>query len=86
VRVVVVGNIAHVVIDGPGSVHELFVGDFGENLVKVAFHLLGRVGIVDSPDHHRHEAYLAISDPTRLVLEVALGEDGRLAEFTLSVH
>jgi hypothetical protein len=84
--VVVVGDVAHVVIDGPGSVHELFVGYLGENLMEVALHVIGRVGIVCSPDDHRHEADLAVPDPTRLVFEVSLGEDGRLAEFTLRVH
>jgi hypothetical protein len=84
--VIVVGNIAHVVIDGPRSIHKLFVRDFGEDLVEVAFNLLGRVRIVRSPNDHRHEANLAVPDPTGLVLEVALGEDGRLAEFTLPAH
>jgi hypothetical protein len=85
-RVVVIGNVAHVVIDGPGGVHKLFVRHFGEDLVQVALHLIGRVGIVRSPDHHRYQAYLAVPDPARLVFEVSLGEDGRLAEFTLPVH
>jgi hypothetical protein len=84
--VVVVGNIAHVVIDGPGGIYKLFVRDFGEDLVEVALDLIGRLRIVRSPDDHRHEAYLAVPDPTGLVFEVALGEDGRLAEFTLSAH
>lgn len=84
--VVVVGNIPHVVIDRPGGVHKLFVRHFGEHLVEVALYLIWRVGIVRSPDHHRHETYLAVPDPTRLVFEVALGEDGRLAEFTPPVH
>jgi hypothetical protein len=86
VRVVVVGDVAHVVIDGPGGVDKLFVRDFGEDLVEVALHLIGRVRIVRSPDNHRHEAYLTVPDPTGLVFEVALGEDGRLAEFTPPVH
>jgi hypothetical protein len=86
VRVIVIGDIAHVIIDGPGGVHKLFVRYFGEDLVEVALHLIGRVGIVRSPNHHRHEAYLAVPDPTGLVFEVALGEDDRLAEFTLPTH
>jgi hypothetical protein len=86
VRVVVVRNVAHVVVDGPGGVDELFVRYLGEHLMEVALDLIGRVGIVGSPDNHRHEADLAVPDPTRLVFEVALGEDGRLAEFTLSAH
>jgi hypothetical protein len=86
VRVVVVGDVAHVVIDGPGGIHKLFIRHCSENLVEVSLHLIGRVGIVGSPHHHRHEAYLAVSNPTDLVFEVALGEDSRLAEFTLSVH
>jgi hypothetical protein len=86
VRVVVVGNVAHVVVDGPGGVHKLLVGNFGEYLMEMTLHLIGRVGIVGSPDDHRHEADLTVPDPTGLVFEVALGEDGRLAEFTLPVH
>ena len=85
-RVVVIGDVAHVIIDGPGGVHKLFVRDFGQNLVEVALYLVGWIGIVCSPDHHRHEAYLTVPDPTGLVFEVALGEDGRLAEFTLPGH
>jgi hypothetical protein len=54
--------------------------------MEMAFHVLGRFGIVGSPDDHRHKAYLAVPDPTRLVFEVALREDCRLAEFTLPVH
>jgi hypothetical protein len=84
--VVVIGNVAHVVIDGPRGVHKLFVRDFGQNLVEVALYLVGWIGIVRSPDHHRHEAYLTVPDPTGFVFEVALGEDGRLAEFTLPGH
>jgi hypothetical protein len=86
VRVVVVGDVAHVVIDRPGGVNKLFVRDFGENLVEVALDFLGRVRIVRSPDDHRHKTYFAVPDPTCLVFEVALGEDGRLAEFTLPAH
>jgi hypothetical protein len=86
VRVVVIGDVAHVVIDGPGSIHKLFVRHFSQDPVEVALHLVGRIGIVRSPDHHRDEAYLTVPDPTGLVFEVALSEDGRLAEFTLSVH
>jgi hypothetical protein len=84
--VVVIGNVAHVVIDGPRGVHKLFVRDFGEDLVEMALDLVGWVRIVESPHHHRHETYLAVPDPTGLVFEVALGEDGRLAEFALPVH
>jgi hypothetical protein len=84
--VIVVGDIAHVVIDGPGGVHELLVRDLGEYLVEVALYLLGRVRVVRPPHDHGHETYLAVPDPTGLVFEVALGEDGRLAEFTLSTH
>jgi hypothetical protein len=86
VRVVVVGDVAHMVVDGPGGVDKLLVRYFGEDLVEVALDLLGRVWIVGPPHNHGHEAYLTVPDPTGLVFEVALGEDGRLAEFTLPAH
>ena len=85
-RVVVLRDVAHMVIDAPRRVDELFVRDFRQNLVEVALYLVGWIGIVRSPDHHRHEAYLTVPDPTGFVFEVALGEDGRLAEFTLPGH
>jgi hypothetical protein len=84
--VIVVGDVAHVVIDGPGGVDKLLIRDFGEDPVEVPLDFIGRIRIVRSPHDHRHEAYFAVPDPTRLVFEVALGEDGRLAKFTLPAH
>ena len=85
-RVVMIGDVAHVIVDRPGGVDELIVSDLGENLVKMAFDVVGWRRVVHSPDNHRHETDFAVANPTRLVFEVALREDCRLAEFTLPVH
>ena len=67
-------------------VSELQIGDGAEHLVEVALHLLGRRGVVLAPHDHRHEADLAVTDPARLVLEVALRDDGRLAQLAGVAH
>lgn len=85
-RVIVLGDVAHVVVDGPRGVHELLISDFGEDLMEVSAHLVGGQCVVHTPDHHRHEADLAVRDPTDLVFVVALGEDGRLAELAGPAH
>jgi hypothetical protein len=86
VRVVVVGDVAHVIIDRPGSIDELVVRDFSEDLMKVAFDVVGWYGVVHSPDNHRYETDFAVTDPARLVFEVALREDSRLAELANVAH
>jgi hypothetical protein len=41
------------------------------------------VRVVSFPDHHRHEAGLALGDPAEVVLVIPLGEARRLAEFAV---
>ena len=86
VCVVVVRDVAHVVVDRPARVFELFVGDAGERVVEVTLDLIGGNGVVHPPHDHGHEAYLAVTDPTRLVFEVALRDNRRLAQLAGTAH
>src|SRR5215472_15019442 len=68
VRVVVVGNVAHVVV-------HVVLAHLGEShVVQAGPHVLevfgrGR-GAVPTPDHHGHVAYVALGDPADVVLVV----------------
>jgi hypothetical protein len=62
------------------------LSDHAQDVVKVTLYVVGRRGVVLSPDDHRYEADLAVAHPTDLVLEVALGDDGRLAEVAAVTH
>jgi hypothetical protein len=81
-----IGDVAHVIVDGPGGVYKLVVRDLGEDLMEVALDVVGRRCVVHSPDNHRHQTDFAVTNPTRLVFEVSLGEDGRLTEFANVAH
>ncbi len=82
--VVVVGDVAHVIVKGPLPRTQLAVGDVGEPVAKPLAHVTGWGGVVHAPDHHGHEADLAVTDPAVVVLEVARRDDGGLAE--IAVH
>jgi hypothetical protein len=86
VRVVVVRNVAHVIIDGPGGVHELVVRYLGKDLMEVTLNVVGRHRVMYAPHDHRNETDFAVANPTGLVFEVALGEDGRLTELATVAH
>ena len=66
-RVVVVGDVAHVVVD---VVLELEV--HGDHLGELRVHVLElvgrRLGAVGPPHDHRHRADLALRDPAHVVL------------------
>ena len=81
-----VRDVAHVVVDAPSGVDELLVRPPPPGLVEVALHVVGGQRGVSAPHHHRHEADLAVRDPADLIFEVALGEDGRLAELAVPAH
>jgi hypothetical protein len=81
-----VGDVTHVIVDRPGGVDELVVRDLGEDLMEVALDIVGWRSVVYSPDDHWHETDFAVTNPTRLVFEVALREDGRLTEFATVAH
>ena len=83
-RVVVVGNVAHVVVNLPAVLPEKGVGDGGQLGVQVRFHVVGGLWVVHRPDHHRHEADLAVSNPAGLVLEVATSDGRRFAEIAVA--
>ena len=70
-RVVVVGNIAHVVVDGPVAGPELAVRDNRQSRVELALDLDGRRVDVRPPHHHRHQADFAVSDPAEVVVKVS---------------
>jgi hypothetical protein len=84
--VIMVRDIAHVVVDGPARVDELLLRDAREHFKKVAFHVIGRFGIVHTPHDHRHEADLAVTDPARLVFEVSLRYDRGFTELAAVAH
>lgn len=79
-RVVVIGDVAHVVVVGPVAVTELGVRDDTQRGKEPLLHLFRRRVIVGSPHHHRHEADFAIGDPTVFIGKVTSGEDGCFAE------
>ena len=81
-RVVVIGNIAHIVVHLPTALANNGVGDRGEAIVQLRLGVgVGR-GAVYAPDNHRYEAYFAVSDPAQFVVEVARRNGCRLAEIT----
>ncbi len=85
-RVVVVGDVAHVVVEGPLALADLAVRDDDEPDPHPFTLFLGGRGAVFSPYDHRHETDLAVGDPAEFVLEVARRDDGRLAEFADLAH
>jgi len=86
VRVVMIGDVAHVVINGPGRLSELGRGDDAERVMEMALDLGRGRGVVHAPDNHRHEANLAVTNPTSVVFEVTLGDDGCLTKFAAVAH
>lgn len=85
-RVVVVGDVAHMIVDRPSGVDELVVRDLGEDLMEMALDIVRWRSVVHAPDDHRYETDFAVTNPTRLVFKVALSEDGRLTEFATVAH
>jgi hypothetical protein len=81
-----VGDVAHVVVDGPGRIDELLLGDASQRVMKRSLHVLGRFGIMHPPYDHRHETDLAVTDPAQLVFEVPLRDDCSLAELARTAH
>jgi hypothetical protein len=81
VGVVVVGDVAHVVIDVV-LVIEVGTYDKGETFVEHGLHLMGRLGIVLLPDDHRDCADLALGDPALIILVEPLGEASGFTEIT----
>ncbi len=84
--VVVVGDVAHVVIDRPLTDPEFTVGHRRESFVELSFQILRWRGVVVAPHHHGHEAYLAVRDPAEIVLDVTRRDHRRLAELTIAAH
>lgn len=83
-RVVVIGDVAHVVVVGPVATTELGVRDDTQCGEKPFLHLFGRRVIVGSPHHHRHKADLTVGDPTVIIGKVTSGDDGCFAEIAVA--
>lgn len=84
--VIVIGDVPHVIINRPRRGGKLHVGDERERVVKLTLYFWRRSRVVNSPHHHRHQADLAVGDPTRLIFVVTLGDDRGLAEFAAFAH
>lgn len=80
--VIVIRNIAHVVVDLPGSFAQDFVGDSRQAFMQSCLDVVGRAGIVLSPHHHWDQTNFAVRDPAEFVVEVALSDDRRFAQVT----
>jgi hypothetical protein len=81
VSVEVVGNRSQPVID-PVVDADDSTSDICEHIPQHGPDLLRGIRVVSFPDHHRHEARLALGHPAVLVLVVPLGEASCLAQFT----
>ena len=80
-RVIVIGNVAHVIINFPLRVAENLIGNNGQALVQRRLYLLVRCGVVFSPHDHWYETDLTVRNPTQLVVEIALRDRRGLAQF-----
>ena len=78
VGVVVVGDVAHVVVDVVAVEHR--GGDAGELAVHVGEVVRRRVDAVPAPHDHRRVADLALGDPAHVVLVEPVGDLGGLAQ------
>lgn len=85
-RVVVVGDVAHVIVVGPSSDAELAVGDLGQRHTKSVPHVLRRFRGVGSPHDHGHETDLTVRNPAVVVPEISGRDDGRFAEVAARAH
>ncbi len=79
VGVVVVGDVAHVVVD-VALAAENAGGDLAQQRVHVGHVLGGRLGAVVAPHHHGHVADVALGDPADVVLVVPGRDPGRPAQ------
>jgi hypothetical protein len=86
VRVVVVGDVAHVIVECPLTLTQLRIGHLGEGHDELFLHLVRRRGVVVSPHDHGDEADLTVGDPTELVLEVTSRDDRSLTEIAALTH
>lgn len=85
-RVVVVGDVAHVIVEGPLPLAYLAVRHGAEQDPHPFTLLLWRRVTVISPHDHRDFTDFAVSDPTEFVLEVPRRDDRRLAEIAAVAH
>jgi glucose-1-phosphate thymidylyltransferase len=84
VGVVVVGDVAHVVVDVVLE-REVRRDDRRQTLVHMGELGLGRLGAVAAPHHHRGRADLALGDPADLVLVEPGRDPSRFAEIAVSL-
>jgi hypothetical protein len=83
--VVVRWDAAHVLVD-PDLVDEVCPDHVEEYLVEPLANAGRRLGVVLTPDHHRHRTRLAFSDPAQVVVVEPLGERCRLAQLASGVR
>src|SRR5437773_12507828 len=83
VRVVVVGDVAHVVVDVVLE-REVLTHDHGQSRVQLDLHVLGRTGVVAAPHDHRYGTDLTLCDPAELVLVEPRSDASFLTEVALS--
>jgi hypothetical protein len=81
----VVGDLAHVPVDGPAALAEACVGDPGQLGHHVRDVVVGGHRPMMLPDHHRDIADLTVGYPADVVLVVPGGDAGRLAEVARGV-
>jgi hypothetical protein len=79
-RVIMVGNIAHVIVHV--NVAELASCYLAEALVHVTQMLGRRLRAVKTPYHHRHVAHITLGNPANIVLVVPGRDAGRSTEIT----
>jgi len=80
--VIVVGDVAHVVVDVMLEL-EMHRHHHLELRMHVCLHVIGRRGIVFTPHHHRHCADLAFGNPTHVVLMEPWRDSGGFAEIAI---
>ena len=86
VRVVVIGDVAHVIVERPLALAQLAISDSTKQYSHLVALIFGRRGAVCAPHDHRYLANLAVGNPTQFVFEVARGDDRRFAKIAAVVH
>lgn len=85
-RVIVVRNVAHVIVEGPLALAYRLVRDRAEQGPHLLTLLRWRRVAVFSPHHHRDFTDLAVGNPAEFALEVPRRDDRRLAEIAAVAH
>lgn len=84
--VVVVGDIAHVIVERPPALPQLLIGHLGEGGDQMGPYPNGGRRVVRSPHHHGHETDFTVRNPTEVVLKVSRRDDRTFAEIAAAPH